>query len=124
MFSAIKKIRGKKAYAAGLVGEMLAIAWLSLKGYQFIGWRQKTLFGEVDLVMLDPRAHCLVLVEVKNHQTLERSQTAISFEQQRRLKAAANVIAARVQKKYDNVRFDAVFCGGWAFPVHLKNAFF
>lgn len=123
MAKTVKYRKGRKAHASGLLGEWVALLLLLLKGYRFLGWRHRTLFGEVDLVMADRRRQTLVLVEVKNHRSMAHSLTAIAPAQQKRLKAAAAIITAKMGKHYPTTRFDAVFWSGWHWPKHLENAF-
>ncbi|HQR90490.1 MAG TPA: hypothetical protein PLH31_14755, partial [Caulobacter sp.] len=45
----VRQIRGAKARLSGRRAEVLAAAWLMLKGYRILGFRLPTPLGEIDL---------------------------------------------------------------------------
>lgn len=116
-----KSHRGRQSYLAGIAAEFCAALLLLCKGYHLLGWRKRTLFGEVDLLFGD--GNCLVLVEVKIRSNIENAAAAIALDQQKRLMAAGNVLLARAGKRFANTRCDAVICVPWHWPRHIKNAF-
>ena len=63
---------------SGRRAEVIAALWLLAKGYRILGFRLKTPFAEIDLLVL--RGQVLAGVEVKTRATLEASLAAVSVD--------------------------------------------
>lgn len=64
-----------KRERSGRIGEVIAAAWLILKGYRIVKTRAKTPVGEVDLVC--KKNGTLIAVEVKSRPTLDEALSAL-----------------------------------------------
>lgn len=118
--AARRRERGRQAHAAGHRGEWLAALWLMLKGYQILGFRVRTPFGEVDL--LARRGCILAVVEVKRRPTLDEALAAVTPEQAERLAAAARALAARPALRGLRRRGDIVALAPGRLPRHRLGA--
>jgi len=113
--------RKLRDYEKGHKAEILAAAYLLLKGYFPLMRRYKTHHGEVDLIV--KRGKTLVFVEVKARPANEAGLEAIRPLAQQRIAAAAAHFRARHPRyrEYD-CRFDAVVVRPIRLPYHLKDA--
>lgn len=111
----------RRAYARGRRAEALAAWWLRLKGYRILarGWRSPV--GEIDIVAC--RGRVLAIVEVKQRETVDGAQEAISPRQQRRLHRAADLFVQRHPALAGlEPRFDALLLVPRRLPRHLPDA--
>ena len=114
--------RGAKAHKRGHLAEYIALVHLMLKGYRILGFRLKTLQGEIDI--LAQKGTRLHLVEVKQRRSHEEALETVSAIQQERLWQAG---LALQEKKPRLRRLDLVIDlytiapGQW--PRHQINAF-
>ncbi len=111
---------------AGHLAESVARFILLLKGYRLVARNyvtgRGTAAGEVDLIVC--RGRTLVFVEVKKRQTLETAAYAVSPNQQRRIRRAAESFVARCPRYSGcDIRFDAFLLSPPCFFVHLKRVF-
>lgn len=115
--------RGARAWSDGHVAEYAAALVLLLKGYRILGFRERTPFGEVDL--LAAKKDTLIAVEVKLRVDEITAATAIQPMQQQRLINALHFLAARTAKnEYNVLRCDAMLFNRMnPLPRHIKNAF-
>ncbi|MAP95101.1 MAG: hypothetical protein CMK07_09140 [Ponticaulis sp.] len=81
--------RRQRAEKAGRAAEFVAANWLRLKGYSVLAQRQKTGSGELDLICR--KSGMVVIVEVKQRQTLEDAQLAVPDHAWRRIGRAADL---------------------------------
>ncbi|MFN7709390.1 MAG: YraN family protein [Holosporales bacterium] len=108
------------AYRRGLVAELLAIIWLTLKGYRLLAWRYQSPVGEIDLVFR--RQRTLVFCEVKHRKTLEDAVFSLQKQQQRRImRAAEHFIHFHPRLAGLDMAFDAVFISTRGLK-HLRHA--
>ena len=116
-----RSLTGAAARLAGRRAEVLAAAWLMLKGYRILGFRLRTPQGEIDL--LAQRGGVLAVVEVKQRATLEAALEAVSQAQRERLRRAGRAIAAR-RPSLQNlaVRLDLVALAPGRWPMHSPDA--
>ncbi|MCD8562524.1 MAG: YraN family protein [Alphaproteobacteria bacterium] len=116
----------RRAYRAGLFGELAAIFLLFFKGYRILVWRYKAGQGEVDILALKGRT--LVAVEVKARESLEAAVEAVGgVNRQRVERAALRFMAVHKGRRIDTLRFDVVAVRLWQglVPIafrHLDNA--
>jgi putative endonuclease len=108
----------------GRSAELVAMAWLMLKGYRILGRRLRTPFGEVDVAAL--KNGILAIVEVKARSSALAGQDALSPRQQERLGGAALALARRWRLDAAPIRYDLMIIGaGPAFarfwPVHRRG---
>ncbi len=88
----------QRAERAGRIAEWASCALAMLSGWRILARRQKTPFGEIDLVC--KRGKCLLCIEVKyRHTVSDLSLMLPSPQQQDRLARAASYIFARQQEK-------------------------
>lgn len=111
----IAETRGRRA-------ELLAAAWLILKGYRILARRARTGAGEIDLVAA--RGRVLAFVEVKARRTAAAAAYAVTPRQQTRLARAASAWRGRRPRfAMLQPRFDLVIVRPWRPPRHLRAAF-
>ncbi len=98
---------------AGRRAENLVAWYLRAKGYRILERRVKTRSGEIDLIAR--KGHALVIVEVKQRQSLETAEISIPPQAWKRIHAAAQIYLSKNPKLAAlGLRFDAVFViGRW-----------
>lgn len=106
-------------HARGLVAEIYALLFLTLKGYRLQAWRYKTPVGEVDLIMR--RRDTLIFVEVKLRPSLDGGLESITQAMQGRISRAAGHYLSRQGDWPGQSRFDVIAVAGWRLR-HLDNA--
>jgi putative endonuclease len=116
-----RRVRGGKARQAGRASEWIAAFWLIAQGWRIIGFRLRTPQGEIDL--LARRGEVLAVMEVKRRATLDAALQAVTYRQRRRLRAAAEAIAAnRPEFAGLFVRLDLIALAPRRFPRHIADA--
>ncbi|WP_019222303.1 YraN family protein [Bartonella rattaustraliani] len=118
----MQKARRQKAFYLGIRAEKWAAWWLRFKGFHIAETRFKTKCGEIDLIAR--RGNLVLIVEVKARSTLEEAMAAVSWANEKRIEAAADIWLAR-QRDYSLlcVRFDLIAILPWRLPQHIP-AFF
>ncbi len=118
---AARRTRGAAARLSGRRQEIVAAVWLMLKGYRILGFRLRTVEGEIDL--LAQRGAVLAVVEVKSRTTLEAALEAVGANQRDRLRRAGRSLAARKPDLMRlNVRLDLVALAPGRWPRHIPDA--
>ena len=116
-----RQIRGARARLSGRRAEVLAAAWLMLKGYRILGFRLPTPLGEIDLLV--QRGNLLVVVEVKQRASLDDALDAVTFDQRARLRrAAAHIVQHRTALRNTTLRLDLIALAPGRWPRHLRDA--
>lgn len=119
--SAVRQARGARARLTGRRAEVLAAAWLMLKGYRILGFRLPTPLGEIDLLV--QKGQVLAVVEVKQRASLEDALDAVTFDQRGRLRrAAAHIVQHRNALRNATVRLDLIALAPRRWPRHLRDA--
>lgn len=110
------------AYWFGRFAEYVAILYLITRGYQILGHRHRTPFGEIDIVCF--KGETLVIVEVKARHDLATASFALSPQQQQRLRNAASFLVSE-HARYANraIRFDCCLVTCYMRIRHITNAF-
>ena len=112
---AVRKRAGRER--AGRMAELIAAAWLRLKGYGILGRRVATPLGEIDLIAR--RGNLVVFVEVKRRASLGAALEAVQPRQQLRIARAAELwLQRRPSARGGGCRFDVVAVIPWRLPVH------
>ncbi len=107
-------------YLRGMVAEVYAILYLTVKGYRILSWRYKTPVGEVDIVA--KRGEVLAFIEVKLRADTDAGLYAITPRMQQRIaRAAGHFMASHPRLNGASPRFDAVAISGFRLR-HLDNA--
>ncbi len=107
-------------YRRGHLCEILAAALLTAKGYRILARRYQSPAGEVDLIAC--RGRRLTFVEVKRRRTLEDCEAAISAEQGRRIRRAADDWLSRHPRHRDyEIVFDAMYFVAGRWPRHVRD---
>ena len=103
---------------AGRRAETLAVWFLRLKGYRILARRLKTYKGEIDI--LARKGTNLIVVEVKQRQTLDRAEESLKPMDWSRISAAAQShIANTADLQNLGLRYDVVFLiGRWKLVHH------
>lgn len=114
-----------QAYKAGLLAEMLAAAYLMLKGYKILAQRYKSPFGEIDLVAR--KGKVLVAVEVKFRKNGKGDfghvlETVHAKNRIRVERAFLHFIAHRPDLAVLEMRFDVICFSPPFLFRHLDNA--
>ena len=95
----------------GRAAESRALRHLETAGLVLLTRNYRCRAGEIDLVMLDPAAQVLVLVEVRSRSRIDYGQAAatIGFAKQRRCSLAArHLMLTRRELRQLRARFDVV----------------
>ncbi|MET3560740.1 putative endonuclease [Bartonella japonica] len=118
----MQKSRRQKAFYRGVRAEKWAAWWLRFKGFHIAEIRFKTKCGEIDLIAR--RGNLVLIVEVKARSTLAEAIAAVSWRNEKRIEAAADIWLAR-QKDHSLlcIRFDLIAILPWHLPQHIP-AFF
>ena len=116
-----RQARGASARKAGRRAEVWAAVWLMLKGYRILGFRLRTLQGEIDV--LAQRGRVLAVVEVKQRASLEDALEAVGEVQRQRLRRAGESLAARRPSLQNlSVRLDLIALAPGRLPIHSRDA--
>lgn len=116
-----RRARGAEGRVAGRRAEVVAAAWLMLKGYRILGFRLRTPQGEIDV--LAQRGRVLAVVEVKRRQTLELALETVTLDQRERLRRAGEAIAnQRPSLQNLAVRLDLIALAPGRLPIHSPDA--
>lgn len=106
----------------GLVGEWIAIAALTLKGYRLLERRHGGKGGEIDLIML--RGRTVAFIEVKARREMSDAQGAITPAKIGFIRRRIGLWRAQNGWAQDHVlRADAVFIAPGRWPRHVENVF-
>lgn len=112
----------RRAERRGRWSEYLAAACLVLKGYRIVALRHKTRWGEVDIIAR--RGDLVVLVEVKARASRQLAVDAVSFESQRRIRAAGDVwLSRQADAARLSIRCDIMAIVPRRWPLHIQDAF-
>lgn len=107
-------------YARGLLAEMVALVWLSLKGYRIVRWRYKQKMGEIDLLI--SKGKTLAVVEVKARPTIDLAVSAMYPRAwQRHRHAVLRFVQQHPYYQQHAIRFDLVALAPYTFPNHLRD---
>lgn len=116
----------------GRAGEARALGFLEAEGLVLLVRNYRCRAGEIDLVMMDPAARVLVLVEVRSRSRSDfgRAAATISQAKQRRCSLAArHLLMSRRELRRLRARFDVVAIdpstppGGEPVVTWIRNAF-
>lgn len=112
----------QQAYQLGHEAEARCAAWLAAQAYQIIAIRQRTPYGEIDVIA---RYHqTLIFVEVKARGTHESGLYAISKRQQARImRSAVYYVSQNPCYSELDLRFDVMVLAKDDEPLHVPNAF-
>ena len=111
--------RRQAAERRGRVGELVAMVWLSAKGWRILARRWRKADGEVDLIAR--RGALVIFVEVKLRPSLDEAAHALTPWQWQRTARAARSWQMRHAPSC-SWRYDAVLLAPWRWPVHLEGA--
>jgi putative endonuclease len=118
-----RRLTGTKARLAGRRGEVVSAIWLMAKGYRILGFRLRTIHGEIDL--LARKGRVLAVVEVKLRGSIEAALEAVTRRQRERLRRAGAAFAARRSDLAGAaIRLDLVALAPGRWPCHIPDAWF
>lgn len=114
--------RRRRAERKGHGAERLAALALRLKGYRIVARRYRTKLGEIDIVAR--KGDLVAFIEVKSRRGRQAALDAVSFEAQRRIRAASDLWLSR-QRDAGRIalRYDIVAVLPWRWPEHFPDAF-
>ena len=117
-----ERSRRRKAWRRGQLSEYFAALYLLCKGYRVLAIRYRTPLGEIDIVAR--RKDLAVFVEVKARGGESQAIDAVSFEAQRRIRAASDLWLAR-QPDHAGLsqRYDIIAIIPGRRPRHFEDAF-
>ena len=105
----------------GRISEWLAAAALLAKGYRILARRERTPYGEIDLIAV--RGRRLAFVEVKRRSTRGEAEAAITSRQSGRIARAAEFwVNRRPAFREHEQGLDVILVMPRRMPVHLPNA--
>ncbi|MDE6493764.1 MAG: YraN family protein [Bacteroidales bacterium] len=120
------KTRKTDAYRAGMAGEVLAAAYLRLKGYEVLESNYRYAHREIDLIL--QKDNTLVFAEVKTRApgSLVSAPYAVNRRKQMFLYSAASKYVREKQWK-EEIRFDIIWVernrSGCRVIAHIPDAF-
>lgn len=108
MVTFMKKMRKAAAYRAGIAGEVLAAAYMRLKGYDVLASNYRYAHREIDLIL--QKGNTLVFVEVKTRapDSLVTAPYTVDRRKQMFLYSAAAKYV-REKRWLKDIRFDIVW---------------
>jgi len=109
-----------KAYRFGIFAEIIAIIYLTCKGYRVINKRYRNKAGEIDIIAR--RGRGLVFAEVKARKNGETGEILSQRQQQRIIRSASLFVAKKAEFANFEMRFDLLIIRPWRMPEHLVNA--
>ncbi len=115
--------------SVGRLGEEVATAFLTARGYRLLERNFRCKGGEVDIIARDPADSSLVFVEVKARRGLSYGvpQLAVTPFKQRQISKAALTWLSKKRLHDTNARFDVIAIlldeGGHHKVEHIQNAF-
>ncbi|MDR2667126.1 MAG: YraN family protein [Holosporales bacterium] len=109
------------AYEKGISSELCAENELKTKGYEILGKRVRTQYGEVDI--LAKKGNDVVAVEVKQRKSLSAARACISIKQQKRIFNALLFIMSNRDELFANYRVDVICFDSVGRFEHIENAF-
>lgn len=113
--------RRRLAERRGRRAEWLAALALMLKGYRILARRYKSPTGEIDLIAV--RGRRLAFVEVKQRNTGDDAQWAISARQAERVGRSAEAwLHVNPRYRTCTIGIDAVYVVPGCWPTHHPNA--
>ncbi|MCF3593528.1 YraN family protein [Rhodobacteraceae bacterium LMO-12] len=119
---ATRRVRGKRAYCAGLAAEEQVAQEYARRGMTQVQQRWRGQRGEIDLVMRDGEA--LVFVEVKQSSSFERAAESLTARQMARIYGAAEEYLSHMdQGQLSETRFDVALVDGRGVIRIIENAF-
>jgi putative endonuclease len=92
----------------GKLGEDLACAELSRRGYAILARRYRTRFGEIDIIALDQDTTVFVEVKARDGERFGSGADAVTWWKQRRVAGMAVDYLARHRLHDQPCRFDVV----------------
>jgi putative endonuclease len=105
----------------GRRAELVAAAFLMLKGHRILARRHRTPHGEIDLIA--KRGRRLAFVEVKYRASSSAHESAIGpYQADRIARAATHWIATRPAYRDCEMGFDAIFVAPWSRPILIRDA--
>jgi putative endonuclease len=120
--AAARQARGRRGRQDGRWAEVAAAVLLMAKGYQILGFRLKTAFGEIDL--LARRGKVLAIVEVKRRSSVQQALEALTVNQRERLlRAGRNLVQHRPALRQLALRLDLIALAPGRFPRHVCDIF-
>ena len=107
--------RGRRA-------EFWATIWLRLKGYRILAFRHRTPVGEIDIIAR--KRGKVSFIEVKRRKTIEEAESALPYNQRKRIARAALHWLGK-NKKYETheMSLDVILMVPRKMPVHIIGAF-
>ena len=119
--SGIRQLFACNRHKVGVLAELTAMVFLWLKGFQLVRRRFRCPVGEIDLIVR--RGDEIAFVEVKYRKDRNRLIDVFSFDQQARVRRAADwFLKDRPDLVAKTCRCDLLFLSPWQWPVHLANA--
>lgn len=92
------------AAASGRLGEDLAAAWLTARGYRVTERNVRTRFGEIDLLVR--RRRLWIAVEVKSRRLHPAPERTVTPPQLRRIQRALEALAPHLRPRPTELRVD------------------
>ncbi|MEL7231340.1 MAG: YraN family protein [Pseudomonadota bacterium] len=114
------RLSRQQAEARGRRAETLAALFLQAKFYTILERRVRLPVGEIDLIA--KRGKTLAFIEVKQRQTLDQCQNAVSIQSWQRISnAAAAWAATKPSLSNCNWRYDLIAVTPLALPKHFRD---
>ncbi len=100
------------------MAEWVAAAWMLAKGYRILARRQRTPYGEIDLIAV--RGRRLAFVEVKLRARLATAEISVSRRQSERIARAANHWVWRHPRYREHrIGLDSIYLANGVWPRHV-----
>ena len=109
------------SYAKGINAESKVINILVNSGYEILGKRIKTKYGEIDILAL--KDNTVIAIEVKQRKTLDIARECLTSRQMHRIAKALQLIVYERSILFENYRIDVVCLDRIGNYEYIINAF-
>ena len=109
----------------GVNAEKTAQSFLINNGYLILETNFRTKYGEIDIIAYEKNIDCIIFVEVKyrTRKDFGLPQESVTKSKQKKIIKAAFIYLKKVNKKYNNYRFDVIAISDGDKVEHIKYAF-
>ncbi len=112
--------RRRASERRGRHAELIAAAWLLVRGYRILERRARSPFGEIDLVAV--RGRRLAFIEVKHRADLADAVTSVSQRQASRIaRAGEHWLRHHPRYRTHMIGLDSIFLARGRWPRHVRD---
>ena len=109
------------SYDKGIAAESLIVQQLIRNGYELLGRRIRTKYGEIDILAF--HENTVIAIEVKQRKTIDIARECLTYRQMRRISKALQFIISERGMMFENYRIDVICLNQTGKYEHIVNAF-